>query len=78
MVGLNFEDPNDRNSVSTVTFGYIDFNEVQGGEDGLNYYTNIGVDHWAVMMDDVQYNKMGLDSSAGGRMAIIDSGNTSI
>jgi len=61
-----------------LTFGYIDDNEIQGGEDGMSYYTNIGVDHWAFMMDDVQYNHMGLQSSSGGRMAIIDSGNTSI
>jgi hypothetical protein len=64
--------------VSTVTFGYIDFNEIFGGEEGLNYYSNVGVDHWAIMMDDFQYNNMGLNMPSSGRMAIIDSGNTSI
>lgn len=77
-MGLNYEDPLDRNSVSSLSFGYLDFNEIKEGEDGLNYYSNIGVDHWAVMMDDFQYNNMGLSDSEGGKMAIIDSGNTSI
>ena len=45
----------------------------------MNYYSNIGLDQWAVQMDDLQYNKLGLNSKGtGGRMAIIDSGNTSI
>jgi hypothetical protein len=41
---------------------------------------NIGTDQWAVTMDDVQYSNMGLGNgnSVGGKMAIIDSGNTSI
>ena len=80
MVGLNFEDPSDKQQVSTITFGYLDYSQVQGGENGFNYYPNIGVNHWAVMMDDVQYSNMGLGSSntIGGKMAIIDSGNTSI
>jgi hypothetical protein len=77
-VGLNFEDPSDKSLVSTVTLGYIDYNQIKGGEDGFNYYSNIGLNHWAVLMDDVQYNKEGLGMGMGGRMAIIDSGNTSI
>jgi len=53
VVGLNFEDPTDRSQVSTITFGYIDYNQIRGGEDGFNYYSNIGLNHWAVMLDDM-------------------------
>ena len=77
-MGLNFEDPNDKNLVSTVSFGYIDYNQIEGGEDGFQYYNNIGLNYWAVLMDDVQYDKQGLGMNTGGKMAIIDSGNTSI
>jgi hypothetical protein len=77
IVGLNFEDPTDKNLVSTVTFGYIDYNQIEGGEDGFNYYSNIGLNTWAVLMDEVEYGPVGLGQSQA-RMAIIDSGNTSI
>lgn len=78
VVGLNFEDPTDRSQVSTITFGYIDYNQIRGGEDGFNYYSNIGLNHWAVMLDDMQYNRMGLSNGNSAKMAVIDSGNTSI
>ena len=52
---MNFEDPSDKTSVSTMTFGEFDFTQVEAGEKGLNYYNNIGTDNWAVMMDDLKY-----------------------
>ena len=42
IVGLNFEDPSDKQQVSTVSFGFIDYGEIQGVEEGFNYYTNVG------------------------------------
>ena len=48
IIGLNYEDPQDTSLESTIQFGYIDYSEIQGGEDGLNYYSNIGLDVWAV------------------------------
>ena len=75
---MNFEDPADKKQQSAVTFGYIDYNEVEGGEDGFRYYPNIGLNHWAVLLDDMQYDRNGLGMSMGGKMAIIDSGNSSI
>lgn len=42
VIGMNFENPDDKNSVSSITFGYIDYNEIEGGESGLNYYENTG------------------------------------
>lgn len=78
VVGLNFENPEDKSSASTVTFGYLDYTQVFGGEDGLNWYENIGVDHWAVLMSDVLYGEKDIQGSVGGKMALIDSGNRSI
>jgi hypothetical protein len=77
-VGLNFENPEDKGSVSTVTFGYWDYPEIFGGEDGLNWYPNSATSHWGVIMDDVQYNNQDIQGTVGGKLALIDSGNTSI
>lgn len=77
VVGLNYEDAANKQQVSTVTFGYIDYNQIEGGQDGFNYYNNIGLNYWAVLMDDVTYIDQGLGTS-GPMMAIIDSGNTTI
>ena len=41
-IGMNFERPNDVNSISELHLGYYDFGEVRHGEDGVNYYENIG------------------------------------
>jgi hypothetical protein len=30
-VGLNFEDPEDLNSISTITFGHFDYSQIEGG-----------------------------------------------
>jgi hypothetical protein len=64
--------------VSTVTFGYWDYGEIFGGEDGLNWYPNTATSHWGVIMDDVQYNNQDIQGKVGGKLALIDSGNTSI
>jgi hypothetical protein len=77
-VGLNFENPEDKSAVSTVTFGYWDYGEIFGGEDGLNWYPNTATSHWGVIMDDVQYNNQDIQGTVGGKLALIDSGNTSI
>ena len=52
-IGLNFENPDDKQSKSMISFGYFDYSNVEGGKDGLNYYSNIGLNHWAVLMDDI-------------------------
>lgn len=65
--------------MSTVSFGYVDYTEVQRGADGFQYYDNIGINHWALLLKDVQYKGVDLsDANQGARMAVIDSGNTSI
>lgn len=77
-VGLNFEDPDDAASISTITFGYFDYSQIQGGEEGFNYYSNIGLNHWSVLMDNFKYGNAGISGSGNGKMALVDSGNTSI
>lgn len=56
-VGLNYENPNDKSAVSTITFGDWDMNQVEGGEDGLNYYNNTATDMWAVELEDLRYDE---------------------
>jgi hypothetical protein len=36
--------------------GYIDFDEIVDGEDGANYYSNLGGDYWGLMIDDFMYS----------------------
>ena len=36
--------------------GSVNYNEVEGGEEGLNYYSNLAVSHWGLKMDDLLYN----------------------
>jgi hypothetical protein len=39
-----------------VLIGGINYAEVEGGVDGLNYYNNLAIDKWGLMMDDLLYN----------------------
>jgi len=32
-------------------------NQVEGGEDGLNYYNNTATDMWAVELEDLRYDE---------------------
>lgn len=64
--------------MSTITIGYIDYSQIVGGEDGFNYYANLGLGVWAVLMQKVEYDHGPLTQNNLGRMAMIDSGNTSI
>jgi len=53
MVGLNYEDPNDTDQISKVRFGTLDYNQVQDGADGLNFFTNVAVENtgWGLKMN---------------------------
>jgi len=50
VVGLNFEDPQDKNIVSSITFGFVDYDEIQRGKDGFNFYNNNGTNNWSLDM----------------------------
>jgi hypothetical protein len=77
IVGLNFEDPANKQAVSSVTFGYWDENHIQGGLDSLDWYQNIGNQEWGVLLADLIYNGEELHTR-GGMLALIDSANNSI
>jgi len=81
IVGLNFEDPANKDAVSTITFGYWDENSIKGGKDALewslDWYQNIGHDQWAVVVNSMSYDGKELHSRTG-QLALIDSANTSI
>ena len=78
IIGINYENPLDTNQMSQISFGSINYNEIQGGEDGLNYYANLAVGKWGLLMDDIYYNDHELSGNHHAMIALIDSGNTSI
>lgn len=83
IVSLNLEDPNDKTIDSTIGFGEIDGSQIIGGEDGLRYYSNVGQDRWALLMDHVKYGNSDIRDPDGPNMihtkiALIDTGNSSI
>lgn len=73
---------------STIAFGEIDHNMIVGGESRLNYYSNVGQNRWALLMDHLQYGQQSLrdqisaddeaDDFSNTKIALIDTGNSSI
>lgn len=78
IVGLNYENPMDTSVKSQITIGAINFAEIHGGEDGLNYYSNLAINKWGLLMDDFLYNGIDMTGDHKAKIALIDSGNTSI
>lgn len=80
IVGLNFEDPKEKSLISSIHFGYIDYSEIKGGKEGLVYFSNIGLSLWGTIMHSVGYGNesMTISHDTDGKLAVIDSGNTSI
>lgn len=77
---MNYEDGN-----HSVTFGEIEYNKIPNGKDGLNYFSNVGMNSWAVVIDHLSYNNASispeiefLDDFVHLKIAYIDSGNSSI
>lgn len=65
--------------MSTVTFGHFDYSQIDGGENAVRYYENQGLNEWSVTMDDVMYGLRDIEGrSRSAKIAIIDSGNTTI
>ena len=65
--------------MSTITFGHIDYSQIDGGEPSMRYYSNLGTNEWSVLMDDVMYGMRDIEGrNRSPKMAIIDSGNTTI
>ena len=68
----------DTHQTSTVTFGDINFDEIEGGQGGLNYYSNLAVGKWGLLMTDFLYGNIDCSSDHKALVALIDSGNTTI
>ena len=64
-MGLNFEDPANRHAVSTITFGYWDERSIDGGEETLDWYPNIGHEQWGVVLKTMSYGGEELRSNGG-------------
>lgn len=83
IVAFDFQDPEDVSQSSTVSFGYVDLSQVVNGEDGLSYFSNVGFNEWALLVDHILYNGVAADNTEGKsvvhtKIALIDSGNSSI
>ena len=67
---------------SSISFGEIEGAKIVDGEDGLRYYSNVGQNRWAMLMDHLKYGKEGLRGDnydyIETKIALIDSGNSSI
>ena len=56
----------------------MNINEVEGGYDGINYYSNLAIGKWGLLMDDFLYNDIDMTGDHSAKLGLIDSGNTSI
>lgn len=68
----------DSKTQSVITIGEIDFKQIEGGIAGANYYSNLGRDKWGLIIDDFLYNDKDMTNNQGPKIALIDSGNSSI
>lgn len=78
LVGINYEKWGDYHQRSRINMGYIDFDEIVDGEDGANYYSNLGGDYWGLMIDDFMYDSTDMTDNQQAKVAFIDSANTTI
>lgn len=51
---------------------------MEGGYDGINYYSNLAIGKWGLLMDDFLYNDIDMTGDHSAKLGLIDSGNTSI
>jgi hypothetical protein len=78
IIGLNYENPLDNNQKSVITLGNVNYDEVDGGQDGLNFYSNLAIGKWGLLMDDFMYNGVDMTGDHHAHIALVDSGNFSI
>ena len=61
-----------------MQIGSIDFNQIEDGINGVNYYSKLAINKWGLLMDDFLYNDVDMTRSHQAKLALVDSGNTSI
>lgn len=44
----------------------------------MNYYNNLAVGKWGLLMDELAYDGKDMSKGVGGRIGFIDSGNATI
>lgn len=54
------------------------YSEIEYGIDGTNFYSNLGRDKWAILLDDFMYGDRDMTNGERSKIALIDSGNVSI
>ena len=72
-VGLNFEDANNVNKVSQITFGYFDETEIS--EEGLTKFINYGKETWTTKVRQLKIGDSRVQNSDDTRIAHIDTAN---
>ena len=78
IVSFNFEDPEDWTQRSQVAFGEVVYSEIEGGEEGVNYYTNLGRQQWGLMIDDFLYDDNDMTNGQKAKIALVDSAGVGI
>ena len=78
IVSFNFEDPEDWTQRSRVAFGEVVYSEIEGGEEGVNYYTNLGRQQWGLMIDDFLYDDNDMTNGQKAKIALIDTASVGI
>lgn len=63
---------------SQVLIGGINYAEVKDGRKGMNYYSNLAIGKWGILMDDIKYMNRDMTTNHKAKIALIDSGNSSI
>lgn len=61
-----------------MAFGQILYHEIEGGQDQLNYYSNLGRNNWGLLIDDFLYNDQDMTNGQLAKVALIDSGSVAI
>lgn len=56
----------------------MQYSEVDGGAEGLNYYTNLGLQQWGLLMDDFLYDGEDMTNGQRAKIALIDSASVGI
>ena len=68
----------DNMQISQVGFGEILYDEVENGEDGVNVYSNLGRNQWALRIDDLMYKGRDMTKGQKAKLALIDSASLGI
>lgn len=82
IIGLSYQPYSTSDKNSTIQFGFIDNNQVEGGSSAMKKFNNIGIRSWGFEIDKVSYDEKEISDPAmtleSPIFAKIDSANISI